>query len=111
MSGAPGVNSQCLSIADVSKVRNELEAINDFATSTTTLDTKAKNTTKTPLQVLLSRLVVRVTLKTRVGDPADIRTLLEVLRQSQSVLGMSLSSQAESFNAQKQLLGSERVQG
>jgi hypothetical protein len=75
----PGVNGQCLGITDVGKVRNELEAVNDLTTSATTLDAKAKDTTESSLQVSLSCLVIRMALETRVGDPADIRALLEIL--------------------------------
>jgi hypothetical protein len=73
------VDGQSLSITNVGKVRNKLEAINNFATSTTTLDPEAKNTAKAPLQVFLGRLVVRVALETRVRNPTDVWALLEVL--------------------------------
>jgi hypothetical protein len=66
MGGAPGVNSKCLSITNIGQVRNKLEAINNLTSSTTALDTKAQNTTKASLEVLLSCLVVRVALETRV---------------------------------------------
>lgn len=79
MGSTPGVNGQCLSITDVGKVRNELEAVNDFTTSAAALDAKAKDTTESSLQVSLSRLVVRMALETRVGNPADIGALLEIL--------------------------------
>ena len=76
---APGVNGQCLSITDICKVRNELETVNDLATSATALDAEAKDTAESSLQVSLSCLVVRMALETRVGNPADIGALLKIL--------------------------------
>lgn len=86
------MDSQGLSITNVGKVRNKLKAVDDLATSTATFHAEAKDTTEASLQVSLSRFVVRVALKTRVRDPADIWAFLEVLRQGQGVLGMSLGA-------------------
>lgn len=111
MSRAPGVNGQCLSIANVGQVRNELEAVDNLTASTATLDTEAQDTAKALLEVSLGRLMVRMALEARVRDPADIGALLEVLSQSQGVLGVSLGAQTESLDTEEQLLGGKGVQG
>ena len=105
------LNCKSLGITDVGKVGDELEAINNLATSRSiTLDTKAENTTEAPLQVLLSSFVVRMALKPGVRHPADIRTVFEVLGQGQGVLGMSLGTEGEGLDTEEELLGSEGVQ-
>lgn len=66
MGSAPGVNSKCLGVTNIGQVRNKLETIDNLTSSTTAFDAEAQNTTEASLEVLLSRLVVRVALKTRV---------------------------------------------
>jgi hypothetical protein len=110
VSGAPWVNSKCLGIANIGQVRNKLEAINNLTSSTTTLDTKAQNTTEALLEVLLSRLMVRVALETRVRNPADIRALLKILSKGESVLGMTFSTETESLETEEELLSGEGVE-
>lgn len=55
--------------------------------------------------------MVGVALQTGVGDPADVGAVLKVLGQSQRVLSMSLSAQAEGLDTEEELLGSEGVEG
>jgi hypothetical protein len=105
------VNGQCLSITNVGQVRNELEAIDNFTASTAALNTEAQDTTKALLEIFLGRLMVRMALEARVRDPADIRALLEVLSQSQGVLGVSLGAQTEGLDTEEQLLGGKGVEG
>lgn len=110
MSGAPGVNSKCLGITDIGQVRNKLEAINNLTSSTTTLYAKAQNTTEASLEVLLSRLMVRVALETRVRNPADIGALLKILSKGESVLSVTLSAETESLETEEELLSGEGVE-
>lgn len=111
MCGAPGVNSKSLGITDVGKVGNQFEAVNNLAASTTALDAKAENTTKASLEVLLSRLVVRMALESGVRNPADIGAGLEVLCESQSVLGVALSAQTQGLGTEEELLSGKGVEG
>lgn len=106
------LNSQCLCIANVGQVGDELESIDNLTAALgTALDAKAENTSKAPLEILLGELVRVVALQAWIGDPVDVRTVLEVLCQSQRVLAMTFGAQAQGLDAEEQLLGGERVEG
>lgn len=105
------LDSQGLGVADVGKVGDKLEAVDNGATgSGIALDTETENTTETALQVLLRVLVVGVALQARIGDPADVGAVLEPLSQGKGILGMALSAQAQGLGTEEELLSSERVE-
>ena len=111
VSCSPRVDSQGLGVTNVGQVGNQLEAVDNLATSgTATLDAEAEDTAKAALQVLLRKLVRGVVGQARVGHPADVRALLEELGQGQCVGGVPLSTQAQGLDTEEQLLGSEGVQ-
>ena len=51
-----------------------------------------------------------VASQARVGDPADLGALLEVLCQGEGVLGVALGAQRQRLGAEQQLLGGKRVE-
>lgn len=125
----PGVNSQSLGVANarrktlectikhalvyhlLGKIGNQLEAIDNLASSRrTTLNTNRQNTTKSASQILLRRSVRRVILKTGIRDPRDMLILLEPLSQGKRISSMALAAQTQRLQTKDQLLGRERVQ-
>lgn len=105
------LNGQGLGITDVGKVGDQLEAINNLAASrTATLDTEAQDTSEAPLEILLSSLVVSVALQAGVRDPRDVRALLQVSGQSQSVLGVALGTETEGLDTEDELLSGKGVE-
>lgn len=105
------LNSERLGVTDVRKVGDELESVDNLATSlATTFDTEAQDATVTPLEVLLGRLVVWVALQTGVRDPADLRVVLEPFGQVQSILRVAFGAETKRLNTEEELLGSEGVE-
>ena len=102
----PRVDGESLRIPNIGQVRDQLEAVNDLRTgSSTTFDTKAQNTSESALEISLSQFVRRVALEARVGDPRNVRVLLQPLCKSQSVERMSLRTQAQSLDTYAQEIG------
>lgn len=93
------------------KVRNQLEIVDDLASSgTTALDTEGQHTAEAPFQIPLRGLVVGVALQSGVRNPADVLVLLEPACQSKSVAGVTFGAQAQSLQTQQELLSCEGVQ-
>lgn len=111
MCGAPGVNGKGLGITNVGQVGDELEAVDNLASSTTALDAEAQDTTEASLEVLLGRLVVGVALESGVRNPADVGAGLEVLCEGKGVLSVAFSTQAQGLSAEEELLSSKGVKG
>lgn len=106
------LDGQGLGIANVGKVGDQLEAIDDLAAcGTAALGAEAQDASETPCEVLLGGLVVWVAFQTRVGNPGNVGALLQVPGQGQSVLSVALGAEAESLGTDDELLGSKGVEG
>lgn len=105
------LDGQSLGITDVGEVGNQLEAIDNLAAGrTAALDTEAQDTSEAPLEILLSSLVVSVALQAWVRNPRDVRALLQVSGQGQSVLGVALGTETEGLDTEDELLGGKGVE-
>lgn len=93
------------------KVRDQLEAVNHLCASrSSALDTERQDTAKALLEILLCRLVRSVAAETRVRHPGDVFVGLQPVGELQSVLSVTLSTQAESLDSEEKLLCSKGVQ-
>lgn len=105
------LNSQSLGITNIGQVGDELEVINHLgAVFAASLNAKAQDATKTLLEVSLGNLVRRVARQARVGDPADLGALLEVLGEGEGVLGVALGAQRQRLGAEQELLRGKGVE-
>lgn len=93
------------------KVGNQLEAVDNLASSSrTTLNSNGQNTAKAASQILLRGSVRRVFFQARVRDPRHMLVILEPLGQRQGISSVALATQTQRLQAENQLLGSEGVQ-
>ena len=76
----------------------------------TTLETETQDTTETPLEILFGILVGRVGWETRVGNPRDLRVLLEVLCDGKCVGHVPVHAERESLKTLEEEEGAEWVE-
>lgn len=105
------MNGKGLGVANVGKVGDELEAVDNLtAGSTATFDTEAQDTAETALEVLLGQLVRWVALETGVRHPGHIWAGLEVTSEGEGVGSVPLGTEGESLDTEEELLGTEGVE-
>lgn len=94
------------------EVRDQLEVIDDLGAGVgIALCAKGQDTTESTLQVLLRGLMAGVVLQAGIRHPVDVRVLLEPASKGNRIASVSLGSQAESLDANEELLSSEGVEG
>ena len=99
------LDGQSLSITNIRKIGNELEPVDYLASrSAASLDSEAQNTAESSRKILLGYLMMLVASKSGIGNPAHVFALFEVLGKCQCILRVSLGSQAQSLDAEQQLL-------
>jgi hypothetical protein len=108
MGGGGWVNDQGPDISNVGKVRGELNAVNELdARGPSSLDAESEHTAKAVLEILLGVLVIRVRLKSRVGDIRNLRALGKPLGEGHSV-GSVLESERKKKKKKEEEEGRRR---
>ena len=110
MRRARGVDDERLCVAHVRQVARELEAVDELRSRRgVALDAEAEHAAVLArhAEQLLRELVRGVRLEAEVGDPGDVRVLLEPAGERKRVLAMPLAAEGEGLEALEKEEGGE----